>query len=353
MTMTSNLDLNAKLALDVQSVDNLRLQAKRDPKEAVKSAAKQFEALFLNILFKSMREATPEDPLFDNDQSRMFTQMLDQQMAQKIANTGNGMGLAESLTQQLMRAYEKATPPTAEEGKEQKGIALKKEGVFLPLPNGESRFIPLPKANTEAVPIPLDRAAQPAALPAQPAALPAQPAALPAQPAALPAKPSAAASSGDARREFVDRMWPHAVEAGQALGVPPHFLIAQAALESGWGKAEIRGGDGQSSFNLFGIKAGSGWKGGVVQAATTEYVNGQPQARTEPFRAYGSYAEAFRDYAGLIAGNPRYAAVLENAADPAAFARELQKAGYATDPMYAAKLSRIMASNAFRDALAG
>ncbi len=330
--MSSNLDLNAKLALDVQSVDNLRLQAKRDPKEAVKSAAKQFEALFLNILFKSMREATPDDSVFDNDQSRMFTQMLDQQMAQKIANTGKGMGLAESLTQQLMRAYGKSAVPAAEEGGEQKGIALKKEGVFLPLPNGESRFIPLPKTNTEAMPIPFDRAAQPTALPAQ---------------------PSAASSAGDARREFVDRMWPHAVEAGQALGVPPHFLIAQAALESGWGKAEIRGGDGQSSFNLFGIKAGSSWKGEVVQAATTEYVNGQAQARTEPFRAYASYGEAFRDYAGLIAGNPRYAAVLENASDPAAFARELQKAGYATDPMYAAKLSRIMASNAFRDALAG
>lgn len=330
--MSSNLDLNAKLALDVQSVDDLRLQARRDPKEAVKSAAKQFEALFLNILFKSMREATPEDPLFDNDQSRMFTQMLDQQMAQQIADSGKGMGLAESLTQQLMRAYEKATPPVAEEDGEQKGIALKKEAVFLPLPNGESRFIPLPKTNTEAVPIPLGHAAQPAALPAQ---------------------PSAASSSGDARREFVDRMWPHAVEAGQALGVPPHFLIAQAALESGWGRAEIRGADGRASHNLFGIKAGAGWKGEVVQAATTEYVNGQPQARTEPFRAYGSYAEAFRDYAGLIAGNPRYAAVLESAADPAAFARELQKAGYATDPMYAAKLSRIMASTAFRDALAG
>lgn len=327
--MISNLDLNAKLALDVQSVDNLRLQAKRDPKEAVKSAAKQFEALFLNILFKSMREATPDDSVFDNDQSRMFTQMLDQQMAQKIANTGKGMGLAESLTQQLMRAYDKSAVQAAEEGGEQKGITLKKAGVFLPLP--ESRFIPLPKGG-EAAPVPLDRA--------PPSSTP-------------PVQSFATSSAGDARREFVDRMWPHAVEAGQALGVPPHFLIAQAALESGWGKAEIRGGDGKSSFNLFGIKAGSSWKGEVVQAATTEYVNGQAQARTEPFRAYASYSEAFRDYAGLIAGNPRYAAVLENAGDPAAFARELQKAGYATDPMYAAKLSRIMASNAFRDALAG
>jgi flagellar protein FlgJ len=328
--MINNLDLTGKLALDVQSVDSLRLQAKQDPKEAVKSAAKQFEALFLNILFKSMREATPEDPLFDNDQSRMFTQMLDQQMAQKIASTGKGMGLAESLTQQLMRAYEKSIPPEATgDGKEPAGYPLKTEAAPILLPHGKG--IPLPRAGEQA-PMSLDRAG------------------LPASPVPFS---SSAASGGDGRKEFVSRLWPHAVEAGQSLGVPPHFLIAQAALESGWGKAEIRGADGQPSYNLFGIKAGAGWKGDVVQAATTEYVNGQPQARTEPFRAYSSYADAFRDYAGLLANNPRYASVLENASDPNAFAQELQRAGYATDPMYSAKLSRIMASTAFREALAG
>jgi len=329
MVMTSNLDLTAKLALDVQSVDSLRLQAKQDPKEAVKSAAKQFEALFLNILFKSMREATPQDPLFDNDQSRMFTQMLDQQMAQKIANTGKGMGLAESLTQQLMRAYEKVTPPAGQtNGKENPGYPLKTEAVPMAFP--QAKEYPLSHPGAQA-PMPLDRAGLPVS--------------------SSPSSPSPAAA--DVRKEFVSRMWPHAVEAGQALGVPPHFLIAQAALESGWGKAEIRGADGQSSYNLFGIKAGAGWKGDVVQSATTEYVNGQAQSTTEPFRAYSSYADAFRDYASLLANNPRYASVLQNSSDPNAFAQGLQQAGYATDPMYASKLSRIMASNAFREALAG
>lgn len=329
--MSSNIDLNAKLALDVQSIDSLKLQAKSDPKEAVKSAAKQFEALFLNILFKSMREATPEDSPFDSDQTRMFTQMLDQQMAQKVASTGKGIGLAESLTQQLMRAYDKTTPPVvAEDGKEQQGIPLNRGGTPFPLPDGVAKAIPLPQRSTDATPIPLDRSAVPVA-----------------------PTPTAPPSSSDAHKDFVSRLWPHAVEAGQALGVPPHFLIAQAALETGWGKSEIRGADGKPSYNLFGIKAGAGWKGGVVQAATTEYVNGQAQARTEPFRAYGSYAEAFRDYANLLAGNPRYASALESAANPQSFAQELQKAGYATDPMYANKLTRILGSNAFRSALVG
>lgn len=327
--MTNNLDLNAKLALDVQSVDSLRLQAKNDPKEAVKSAAKQFEALFLNILFKSMREATPDDSLFDSEQSKMFTQMLDQQMAQKIATTGKGLGLAESLTQQLMRSYDKTVPPAAvEDGKEQKGLPLNKEVAPFLLPSGAAKAMPLPRQNAEAQPMPLDHSG-------------------------LPAAPAAPSAGSDTPKDFVSRMWPHAVEAGQALGVPPHFLIAQAALESGWGKAELRGADGKPSFNLFGIKAGAGWKGGVVQAATTEYVNGQAQARTDSFRAYGSYGEAFRDYASLLANNPRYAAVLGKASDPQSFAQELQKAGYATDPMYANKLSRILGSNAFRNALVG
>ena len=306
--MNSNVDLTSRLALDVQSVDSLRLQAKQDPLAAVKSAAKQFEAMFLNILFKSMRDATPQDSLFDSSQSRMFTQMLDQQMAQKISTTGKGIGLAEALTQQLMRAYKNNTPPSAQaDGKEAQAYPLKVEAAPMPLNQG------------------------------------------------LPASglPLSSSSGGDGRKEFVGRLWPHAVEAGQSLGVPPHFLIAQAALESGWGKGEIRGADGKPSYNLFGVKAGAGWKGEVVHAPTTEYVNGQAQATTEPFRAYASYADAFRDYAGLLANNPRYASVLQHSADPNAFAQELQRAGYATDPMYASKLSRIMASNAFREALAG
>ena len=142
-------------------------------------------------------------------------------------------------------------------------------------------------------------------------------------------------------------VWTHAEAASQATGIPAHFMIAQAALESGWGRHEIRHADNRPSFNLFGIKAGENWKGPVVETVTTEYINGVPQKMVEKFRAYNSYAEGFQDYANLLLNNPRYAAVLKNQ-DAAAFAQGLQQAGYATDPMYADKLIRIINSSSIR-----
>jgi flagellar protein FlgJ len=129
-------------------------------------------------------------------------------------------------------------------------------------------------------------------------------------------------------------------------------MVAQAALETGWGKSEPRRADGSPSFNLFGIKAGKNWQGAVAESTTTEYVDGVARKQVERFRAYGSYEEAFNDYAQLLVGNPRYAAVL-GAQEPAGFARALQAAGYATDPLYAAKLERIIAGNTLKPAPAG
>jgi flagellar protein FlgJ len=153
-------------------------------------------------------------------------------------------------------------------------------------------------------------------------------------------------------REFVSRVWPHALEVSRATGIPAHFMVAQAALETGWGRSEPRLADGRPSFNIFGIKAGRAWGGAAVEAQTTEFVDGVPQRRTERFRAYGSYAEAFRDYASLLLTSPRYAG-LAGVQDPVAFARGLQQAGYATDPLYAAKLERIIGGSTLRTALAG
>lgn len=134
----------------------------------------------------------------------------------------------------------------------------------------------------------------------------------------------------------------HAAEAERATGVPAKFMLGQAALESGWGKRMIRNADGSNSNNLFGIKAGPGWKGKVATAVTTEYVNGRPQTRVERFRAYDTPADSFKDYANMLAKNPRYEKVLASGADASAFAHGLQRAGYATDPLYAAKLTRII-----------
>lgn len=290
--MINSFDIPGMLAIDARSVDKLRLQARKDPDQALKAAARQFEALFMNMLLKSMREATPQDGLFDSEQSRFYTSMLDQQLAQSLS--AKGIGLADIMIRQLTRPS---------------------------LPDSEQPSVP---------------AATP---PAEETAPAPQPGAL----APLPA---------DQTRQFVNTLWPHARAASQATGIPAHFMVAQAALESGWGKHEIRRADGSPSFNLFGIKAGRNWPGAVVGAVTTEYVNGVAQKTVEKFRAYSSYAEGFRDYANLLLSNPRYAAVLEQH-DAAGFARGLQQAGYATDPMYADKLMRILNGNALRQSLMG
>jgi flagellar protein FlgJ len=158
-----------------------------------------------------------------------------------------------------------------------------------------------------------------------------------------------AASEGRGRRtqpdhvrEFQQRVGKHADEASRETGIPAKFMLGQAALESGWGKREMFNADGSKSHNLFGIKATAGWKGKTVDAVTTEYVNGVPTAKREKFRAYDSYADSFRDYAKLLSKNPRYENVLAQTTDASSFAKGLQRAGYATDPHYASKLTRII-----------
>jgi flagellar protein FlgJ len=143
-------------------------------------------------------------------------------------------------------------------------------------------------------------------------------------------------------RSFQEKLASHAEEASKATGIPAKFMLGQAALESGWGKREIKGRDGTNSHNLFGIKASADWKGKVVEATTTEYVNGKAQTKVERFRAYDSYADSFKDYGKLLASNPRYEKVLASAGDASSFAQGLQKAGYATDPNYASKLTSII-----------
>lgn len=306
--MIGTQDISSRFALDVQSVDKLRLQAKQDPDAALKAVAQQFEGIFMNMVLKSMRDATPKDGMFDSEQGNLYTQLFDQQLAQKLS-TGKGLGVADMLVKQL-------TPKISPESQ-----------VLSP-----ERSLNTPLSTQHSAPATQDSG-------------------LSTQDSALSTKDSVPAFKNP--KEFVDKLWPHAVEAGKELGIPPHFLLGQAALESGWGKRIIRGQDGQDSLNLFGIKAGVKWGGEVVAAATTEYVNGTPQARREGFRAYGSYAESFRDYAALLRNNPRYQGVFGQDMNAADFARVMQQAGYATDPMYASKLARVVNSETMRQALAG
>jgi flagellar protein FlgJ len=299
--MLNRINSSDNLAIDSKSLDGLRQAAKQNSPEALKSAAKQFEALFMNMIMKSMREASPQEGMFDNQQTRMYTSMLDQQLSQNLAS--RGVGLADMLIRQLSTTMAAQAANGEEEASPLNGAtgeAAKKINPWQPQTRQPNTAVDAVKTNSP-------------------------------QPAHVQA--------------FQDRLQAHAEDASRTTGIPANFMLGQAALESGWGKREIRAMDGSASHNLFGIKANAGWKGKVVEAVTTEYVNGMPQKRIEKFRAYDSYADAFRDYANLLRKNPRYENVLANAKDVHGFAQGLQRAGYATDPNYAAKLTQIIRSN--------
>lgn len=334
--MAAAADLSTRFALDVQAVNGLRVTAARTGQAGLEAAARQFEALFLNMMMKSMREATPEDSLMDSGQSRLFMSMLDQQLAQSMAS--RGVGLADVMIRQLRHAAPPdpaampnppgpsgpSAPPVQPDLEQLSGSGARAQ--LLPYP--EQREIPRK-------PVPHDRFAQPP-VQAETGRLSGQ----------VPPRSDVQAEIAD----FQARLMPYAQQASQATGIPAVFMLGQAALESGWGRREIRGADGTQSFNLFGVKAGSSWKGAVVETVTTEYVNGTARKSVEKFRAYSSYAEAFHDYANLLRSNPRYADVVSQAAqglDADAFAQGLQSAGYATDPRYAEKLGRIIRTTAW------
>lgn len=311
-----------RAAFDVKSAQDLRSQFAKDPKEGLKAAAQQFETLFLQMVMKSMRDSVPQDGLLNSDQSRFYTGLLDQQMAQNLSSSGKGVGFAKLIEQQLGRSVGNGADLAAP------GEAANTAGNALPLTASDGRHL-----QTKTVLSSLPTSAAYGA-------------------PAVKTAPTANAEIPASAKDFVSRVWPHAVEASRSTGVPPQFLVAHSALESGWGKSEIRRADGSSSYNLFGVKAGKNWTGATVEATTTEYVDGRPQQVVERFRAYASYEESFRDYANLLRGNSRYSDVI-GSQDGTEFARRLQQAGYATDPMYADKLSRIINGPTLRQALIG
>jgi len=280
------------LAADTRSLDALKRTARSDPNAALKQAATQFEALFMQMVLKSMRDAMPKSGMFDSNATDTYTSMLDQQLAGRIA--ANGTGLADVIARQLARQMP---------GKEAALPVDRKPG----LPSAAIKQAPAPAAPAHTQ-----------------------------DDARLPI------GARSIERAFVTRVWDHARAAESATGVPARFIVAQAALESGWGKHEIRDASGFPSFNLFGIKAGSNWRGRTVDVATTEYENGAPRRVVEKFRAYTNYSEAFRDWAQMIGNNPRYAQVLQQGRDVRGFAFGLQRAGYATDPAYGEKLTRVI-----------
>ncbi|KAJ9433491.1 flagellar protein FlgJ [Candidatus Pantoea symbiotica] len=277
-------------AYDSRSLNDLKREAAADPKGKAMQVAKQVEGMFVQMMMKSMRAALPQDGLLSNDQTRLFTSMYDQQIAQDIGK--RGLGMADIIVKQMQPAQE----PDETAGT----VPMKLDNSFI--------YSNLPSNQLEQ----MVRKAVPR----------------------LPVSPSSLPSDSN---DFIAQLAQPAQVASQQSGIPHHLILAQAALESGWGQRQILTRDGKPSYNVFGIKASGDWKGATTDIMTTEYEGGVAKKVRASFRVYGSYMEALSDYVKLLSNNPRYAAVA-NAPSAEQGARALQAAGYATDPKYAQKL---------------
>jgi flagellar protein FlgJ len=307
------------LSIDPASLQALKSQSHNAPDASLKTAAKQFEGVFLNMMLKSMRDTVPQDGPGNSQQTKMFQGMLDEQYASALSQ-GRGLGLADMIVRQfkangqVAAASSEDTPPV---GQLNSNSAVSGGGSSADL------------ATTLAKDLASSR------LPAS--TMPAGNSGARSNGASSLNNASVGKTASSAPASFKDKMADFAASASQASGIPAHFLLAQAGLESGWGKHQPLLPGGNPSYNLFGIKAGPNWNGPVVKSTTTEVINGVEQKVVQSFRAYGSYSEAFHDYASLLSGSARYAkALASNTAQD--FSNALQKAGYATDPAYAQKI---------------
>ncbi|NNF41044.1 MAG: flagellar assembly peptidoglycan hydrolase FlgJ [Woeseiaceae bacterium] len=276
---------------DFSQFTGLRAAANQNDPAALREVAGQFEALFLQSLLKNMREASLGDPVFGNsDQQEMYQGMLDQQLSLEMSS-GNGIGIADMLVRQLGGAD----------------------------PQGELR----PERDFA-----ISNRVRPQSV-----------------------TPAGQQATWPDARTFARDIWPHAQRAARQLQVAPEAIVAQAALETGWGAHVMPGEDGGNSFNLFGIKAGRGWQGAQVSRQTLEFDNGVPRPQRAQFRTYADVAATFDDYTRFLTENPRYSGVIGHGDDVEGFASALQASGYATDPDYAAKLTRVLDSPTMRAAI--
>lgn len=318
--MTPELN-SASIYTDFSGLNELRRQAKDDPDATLRQVAEQFEAIFMQMMLKSMRDANFGDPLFDSDQSEFYQSMHDQQMSLHLSKQ-SGIGLADMLVQQLSKertvssldhktieSYQSA-PAINRVLKTYKAVNSQQVETVQPLSqasgnqehNVDSALIPgvSTEANSEEF-----------------------------KPFEGPA-------------DFIKRIWNMAKDAASELGTHPAVLVAQAALETGWGKAIQKDATGKNSFNLFNIKADARWDSDKITVNTVEYRNGVAHKERADFRAYSSLEESFNDYVDFVKHSPRYKEAVDQASDPEAFIDELHKAGYATDPNYSNKIKGIM-----------
>lgn len=293
--MLGESKLMSSAAWDAQSLNELKAKAGEDGPANLRPVARQAEGMFVQMMLKSMREALPKDGLFSSDQTRLYTSLYDQQIAQQMT-AGKGLGLADMMVKQMTASpSEPGFPPQVPLKFDLQTVASYQSASL-------SRLV---------------RKAIPATPVVQDGELPTD------------------------SKDFLAQLSLPAKLASEQSGVPHHLILAQAALESGWGQRQIRQPNGAPSFNLFGIKASADWKGNVAEITTTEYENGEARKVKARFRVYSSYLEALSDYVSLLTRNPRYTAVT-TAPSAELGAQALQNAGYATDPNYARKLTSMI-----------
>jgi len=354
---------------DLNRLSQLKVGEDRDGKENVRKVAQEFESLFLNEMLKSMRSANEvlaKDNPLNSQATKQYQEMHDQQLSVTLAKEGGGIGLADVLIRQLSKQTEPAPSskanPFAQVEATQGAVWPSKPSAAVDTQRDDSKLLnqrrlglpgrigdrqsaqqaimaegttPLASAQSPVVAAVTDQGWKPAQSFAAPAEKPLVINGVEAQHSKSPAKTRFASPA-----EFISTMMPMAEKAAKRLGVEPRYLVAQAALETGWGKSMIKHKDGTNSHNLFGIKA-TNWSGESAAARTTEYVNGQPVKQVEGFRAYDSFEHSFDDFVSLLQKSDRYQTAVSAGGDSERFVHELQKAGYATDPKYAQKVSQI------------
>jgi peptidoglycan hydrolase FlgJ len=336
---------DASVYSDLAGLAALKRDARAADPNALRAVAKQFESIFAKMMLSSMRKASFGDPLLGSDSQDFYQGMFDDQLAIDLTK-GRGLGLADMLVQQLTRSGMVPGGSAASESTDPKALSLK---LADPRTNAAQATgavdVRAPSARAGLFDFGGAALADTGGLDA-----------LDATTAFIAKMLAGNASAADAENasagtqagwhpaspdDFVRELWPCAEAAGKELGIDPRHLLAQAALETGWGKSLPCDADGRTSFNLFGIKANGDWSGPSVSVRTLEFEGGVPVPRQARFRAYDSAADSFRDYVAVLRNNPRYADALNTGSDASAFASALQRGGYATDPAYARKLTAI------------
>ena len=305
MTIPANIAQNA---IDFHGLNQLRHAALTTDNDAatLRQVAAQFESLFTGMMLKSMRQASLAEGIFDSNHSKTYRDMADQQLALDLSKRG-GLGLQDVIVRQLGGELRSDVPSS--------GQTFSFDTVTVR--QDLRRMVQAIHDNADTLSV----AEMTRASPNTSKNLP---------------------QRFTSPEDFVNQLWPMAKAAADKLGTTPDVILSQAALETGWGRYVLKDGEGQSSFNLFNIKADSRWDGDYVAKNALEYRHGKPVAEQSRFRAYADYQQSFNDYVSFLQSQPRYREALRHVGHPETFVEKLHEAGYATDPQYADKIKRIM-----------